>query len=68
VRIGFLFIFVMLLVGCETVSPWDRDLLAKGEMMLIDDVNEASLKDQIYFSKEASVGGASASGAGCGCN
>ena len=50
------------------VQPWERDLLAKQEMQLISDPIEAGLDDHIYFSKEASSGGASFGGGGCGCN
>ncbi len=56
------------IAGCETVAPWERDLLARPEMLLDPNRNAAALKDQVYFSKEASSGGAAAAGAGCGCN
>ena len=60
----------MLLGACSQwgVKPWERDLLAKKEMQLISDPVSASLDDHIYFSKEASSGGASFGGGGCGCN
>ena len=56
--------------GCSSmgVEPWNRDLLAKPEMQLISDPIEAGLDDHIYFSKEASSGGRSFAGGGCGCN
>jgi hypothetical protein len=56
--------------GCSHwgVQPWERDLLAKKEMQLVSDPVEAGLDDHIYFSKEASSGGASFGGGGCGCN
>ncbi|MES9990392.1 MAG: DUF4266 domain-containing protein [Candidatus Thiodiazotropha sp.] len=59
-----------LLGGCANlgVEPWERDLLAKPEMQLIADPIEAGLDDHIYFSKEASSGGRSFAGGGCGCN
>lgn len=50
------------------VQPWERNLLAKDEMQLITDSVEAGLDDHIYFSKEASSGGAAFGGGGCGCN
>ncbi|MES9945185.1 MAG: hypothetical protein B6D78_15990 [gamma proteobacterium symbiont of Ctena orbiculata] len=58
------------LSGCANlgVEPWERDLLAKPEMQLIADPVEAGLDDHIYFSKEASSGGRSFAGGGCGCN
>jgi hypothetical protein len=61
---------VLQLSACANlgVEPWERDLLAKKEMQLIADPVEAGLDDHIYFSKEASSGGAGFGGGGCGCN
>jgi hypothetical protein len=65
---GFLALF--LLAGCASVGvePWERDLLAKKSMALNSDPIAMSLDDHIYFSKEASTGGLSFGGGGCGCN
>ncbi len=56
--------------GCASlgVQPWERDLLAKKEMSLNSAPVDAALDDHIYFSKEASSGGRSFAGGGCGCN
>ena len=65
---------VMMLIsvttGCASlgVQPWERDLLAKKEMSLNSAPVDAALDDHIYFSKEASSGGRSFAGGGCGCN
>ena len=61
---------VILLSGCSSlgVEPWQRDLLAKDEMALTAAPLDAALDDHIYFSKEASSGGRSFGGGGCGCN
>ena len=63
-------IFIITLSGCTQfgVEPWQRGDLAKKEMQLNHDPIEASLDDHIYFSKEASSGGGSFGGGGCGCN
>lgn len=60
----------MLLNACASwgVEPWERDILAKNEMQLVSDPVSAGLDDHIYFSKEASSGGAGFGGGGCGCN
>ena len=50
------------------VQPWERDVLAKREMLLISNPLEAATDDHIYFSKEATSGGQSFGGGGCGCN
>jgi hypothetical protein len=52
----------------ETVKPWDRDLLSKPQMQLVPNPVDAFLDEHIYFSKEASSGGAGVGGGGCGCN
>jgi hypothetical protein len=50
------------------VRGFERGTLAQEEMQLVSDPLEASFDDHIYFSKEASSGGANFGGGGCGCN
>lgn len=57
-----------LLMSCTQVRPWERGELAKAEMAWSADPLESALNDHIFFSKEASSGGNSAAGGGCGCN
>ena len=56
--------------GCavQRVQPWERDILAQQKMQLVPDAMQNALDEHIYFSKEASCGGESAGGGGCGCN
>ncbi len=56
--------------GCSAlgVKPWQRDVLAREEMQLDSDPLDAAIDDHLYFSKEASSGGRSFAGGGCGCN
>ena len=63
-------ILIVLCTGCSTwgVEPWERGELAKREMLLISDPVEAATDDHLYFSKEATSGGQSFGGGGCGCN
>ncbi|MEM9103862.1 MAG: DUF4266 domain-containing protein [Pseudomonadota bacterium] len=56
------------LTACANVSPWERGILAKPEMAWQLDPLERKMQSHIYTSKEASSGGASAAGGGCGCN
>lgn len=60
---------LFVLSGCANlgVEPWQRDLLAKEAMSLQHPVDNV-IDDHIYFSKEASSGGKSFGGGGCGCN
>lgn len=54
--------------ACTQVRPWERGYLAKQEMAWAADPLERALNEHIFFSKEASSGGNSAAGGGCGCN
>jgi hypothetical protein len=56
--------------GCAMVGakPWQRDLLAKPAMQLDAYPLDATIDEHVYFSKEASSGGRSFGGGGCGCN
>jgi hypothetical protein len=56
--------------GCSSlgVKPWQRDVLSREEMQLNADPLDAAIDDHLYFSKEASSGGRSFAGGGCGCN
>lgn len=56
--------------GCATpdIKPWQRGALAKPEMAWDPNGATAGMLQHVYFSKEASTGGANAGGGGCGCN
>jgi hypothetical protein len=58
------------LSGCTSlgVRPWQREVLARDEMRLDSSPLDAAIDDHMYFSKEASSGGRSFAGGGCGCN
>jgi hypothetical protein len=68
--------FLLLLLGTSMMSgcaslgvqPWQRDVLAREDMRLDADPLDAAIDDHLYFSKEASSGGRSFAGGGCGCN
>jgi Domain of unknown function (DUF4266) len=56
--------------GCASlgVKPWQHDILAREDMQPGGDPLDARIDDHLYFSKEASSGGRSFAGGGCGCN
>jgi hypothetical protein len=56
--------------GCASlgVKPWQRDVLAREDMQLDANPLDAAIDEHMYFSKEASSGGRSFAGGGCGCN
>jgi hypothetical protein len=66
----FCLVATCLITSCSTmgVDPWDRDLLAKPEMAVNSAPMDQAIDEHIYFSKEASSGGKSFAGGGCGCN
>jgi hypothetical protein len=71
-RFGLVWVIlgVGLISGCSSlgVKPWQRDVLAREDMQLDSDPLDAAIDDHLYFSKEASSGGRSYAGGGCGCN
>ena len=54
--------------GYEKVKPWEKGILAEDSMALSGDPMDSYVDGHIYFSKEASTGGTSVGGGGCGCN
>ena len=66
----WLLIFFLLLEGCSSlgVKPWERNVLAREDMLMNADAIDLALDEHIYFSKEASSGGQGFAGGGCGCN
>lgn len=68
-RLRLILIALTLLLGaCNQVQPWEMGYLAREEMAFEVDPLERALNDHIFFSKEASSGGNSTAGGGCGCN
>jgi len=61
---------LLLISGCavQSVQPWERDILAEKKMQPVPDPVQSAFDEHIYFSKEASSGGGSVGGGGCGCN
>ncbi|MFQ5510409.1 MAG: DUF4266 domain-containing protein [Candidatus Krumholzibacteriia bacterium] len=70
IKSSILVLFLFAVTGCSTLGaqPWQRDLLAKQQMQLDPDPLDSAFDAHIYFSKEASSGGAGFGGGGCGCN
>jgi hypothetical protein len=54
--------------GCATVEPYQRAYLARPDMGFEPPVGIAKALDKTYPAKEASSGGGSVGGGGCGCN
>ena len=56
------------LSACSSVNPWQRESLSLPGMQLDAEPLINACDDHIYFSREASKGGRSFGGGGCGCN
>jgi hypothetical protein len=70
-RMSLVLVGILLLFGgcaVQRVQPWERDILAQKKMQLVSDPVQAAFDEHICFSKEASSGGGSVGGGGCGCN
>lgn len=52
----------------QPVKPWDRGILSRAEMQPDANALFDGFDEHIYFSKEATTGGAGLGGGGCGCN
>lgn len=63
-------LLVTLVAGCSSlgVRPWQRDILSRSDMQPGGSALNDAINDHLYFSKEASSGGRSYAGGGCGCN
>ena len=60
----------VLCTACSSlgVKPWQRDLLSRRDMQPGGSRLDDAIDEHMYFSKEASSGGRSFGGGGCGCN
>jgi hypothetical protein len=62
------FALFSLLSACSHVKPWEHGTLSKPGMQVDPAPMISACDDHIYFSREASKGGRSYGGGGCGCN
>jgi hypothetical protein len=63
-----LFVLLAAASGCRMVQPWERGTLSDYTMRADRDPLSDSLKEHVYFTREASSGGRGVGGGGCGCN
>ncbi len=63
-----LIVLASLLSACSHVKPWEREVLSRPGMQIDPEPLVNACDDHIYFSREASKGGRSYGGGGCGCN
>ncbi len=63
-----LMLMVLLMSGCETVKPWQREALADPIMQPGRNPISAAQLEHVYLAREAASGGTTVGGGGCGCN
>lgn len=67
-KITLVFLVLLLLAGCASVQPHQREILSKPIMQFDYDKSETAAKEHFHNSLEASSGGFGVGGGGCGCN
>lgn len=69
-KMAFVVALITTLTACSGlgVKPWERGNLARPDMAVSEQALTDGLEDHTYFSKEATSGGRSFGGGGCGCN
>ncbi len=66
---GFvLIIFGIILQGCTTVKPYEREHLADRVMQFDAFAEEVMLERHFLETREGSIGGNGGAGGGCACN
>ena len=62
-----LFLLMVWLCGCQSVEPWQREVLAKPAMAITPLPRQAARNSHVRVSREAGSAAQSAGGGGCGC-
>jgi len=68
IRLALLGGLALVVTSCANVKPWERETLADYTMRPDRDPITLTLCEHLWFSREASNGGRSVGGGGCGCN
>jgi len=61
-------VIVLVLAGCATVRPWERERLAQPDMALASSPELLSAEGHATEVREGAMGGLGGAGGGCGCN
>lgn len=62
------FALLVSLTGCVTVSPWEREVLARPDMGFEGNRTVGAAEAHSADTREGSSGGLGSGGGGCGCN
>lgn len=61
-------VFALLVTGCATIAPYERERLARRDMELDRNPELSAGQQHATAYREGSSGAEGASGGGCGCN
>jgi hypothetical protein len=67
-RSGLVVLLAWVTAGCVTVRPEQRAVLADPTMQFDSEPAEEAAMQHVLENREASYGGGSVEGGGCGCN
>jgi hypothetical protein len=67
VRILLLFAASLLLYGCATVKPWEKESLSDPIMIIDENPINAGIKEHYIDYREGVEGATGAESGGCGC-
>ena len=59
---------LLLITGCATIQPWERERLARPDMALASSPELMSAEGHATEVREGAIGGLGGGGGGCGCN
>lgn len=60
--------FMILITGCVTVKPYERENLAERTMDFDKNREEVVMEQHFLLTREGSIGGNGGAGGGCACN
>lgn len=63
----FILISSVLVSGCQTVQPWERERLSNPNMIFDEDPVLKGIENHFLYIREGSEGGDGAQSGGCGC-
>ena len=67
IRILLLFCAALLLSGCATVKPWEKENLSDPIMIIDENPINAGIKEHFLDYREGVEGATGAESGGCGC-
>jgi hypothetical protein len=63
----FILISSVMISGCQTVQPWERERLSNPNMIFDEDPVLKGIENHFIYIREGSEGGDGAQSGGCGC-